>query len=109
MVSAAAQEQPLGFEATVSGQTVTVVLSGDLDVGNEHALAGQLTKLAEQRPARLVFEMAQVGYIGCASARLITGTGRSLPDGTRPVIARPSPVVRRVLQLTGLDALCDLQ
>jgi anti-anti-sigma regulatory factor len=52
--------------------------------------------------------MAGVGFADCASVRLIVGTGRSLPEGSRPVISRPRPVVRRVLQVTGLDTLCDL-
>jgi anti-anti-sigma regulatory factor len=40
--------------------------------------------------------------------RLIVRTRQLLPDGGRPVISRPPPVVRRVLQITGLDTLCDL-
>ncbi len=103
-----AQEQPLGFATVVAGETVTVILSGDFDVGNERALARRLAQVLESAPGRLVFETAQVDYGSSASARLIVGTGRSLPTGSRPVISQPSPVVRRVLQLTGLDAFCDL-
>lgn len=105
---AGAQEQPLGFATAVAGETVTVILSGDLDVGNECALARRLAQVLEGAPSRLVFEMPQVDYVSSAAARLITVTGLSLPEGTRPVISQPSPVVRRVLQLTGLDAFCDL-
>ncbi len=61
-----------------------------------------------QQPRRLVVDMAEVGFADGASVRLIVATGRSLPGSSRPVIHRPPPVVRRVLQLTGLDTLCDL-
>jgi anti-anti-sigma factor len=71
-------------------------------------LARRLAETVERQPLRLVFDMAGVGFADCASVRLIVGTGRSLPDGNRPVISRPRPVVRRVLQVTGLDTLCDL-
>jgi anti-anti-sigma regulatory factor len=40
---------------------------------------------------------------------MIVATGRSLPAGRRPVIRRPSPAVRRILELTGLDAQCEIE
>ena len=101
-------EQPLGFEATGTGGTVTVVLRGDLDVGTEGSLGQHLARITQNEPGRLIFDMAQVGFVDCASARLIVGTDRSLPEGVRPVIRGPRPVVRRLLQITGLDARCDL-
>ena len=52
--------------------------------------------------------MAEVSFADSAAVRLIVRTGQLLPDGGRPVISRPPPVVRRVLQITGLDTLCDL-
>jgi len=103
-----AREQPLEFKATEAGGTVTVVLGGDLDAGNERALRRRLARIMQRRPRRLVFEMARVGYIDCACARAIVETERSLPAGTRPGIRHPQPVVLRLLRLTGLDARCDL-
>ncbi len=100
--------RPVCFAATPCGGTVIVRLSGDLDIVNRCWLARRLAETVEQQPLRLVFDMAEVGFADCASVRIIVGTGRSLPDGGRPVISRPRPVVRRVLQVTGLDTLCDL-
>ena len=53
--------------------------------------------------------MAAVGYIDCASARLIAGTSRWLPLGVKPVIISPSPLARRVLQVSGIGALCEFE
>ena len=89
--------------------TVTIVLAGDLDLVTSSPLRQRLTQALGDRPQRLVFDMAQVGFIDCAAARLIVSTGRSLPAGRRPVIQRPSPAVRRVLKLTGLDAHCEME
>jgi anti-anti-sigma factor len=98
----------LGFTVTNDRGAITVVLGGDLDIGNRHWLAQHLAQAMGQRPRRLVVDMAEVGFADCASMRLIVHTGQSLPDGSRPVICRPRPVVRRVLHVTGLDTLCDL-
>jgi anti-anti-sigma factor len=101
--------EPPGFTVTITGETVTVVLSGEFDVTSEGFLTSGLARVRRARPGRLVFEAAQVTYIDCASARLIAGTGDWLPAGVKPVIASPAPVVRRVLQASGLDARCELE
>jgi anti-anti-sigma factor len=107
-VCAAPSAQPV-FEAVVTGETVTVLLRGELDVTSERLLYGRLSRIREMMPRRLVFEMAQVTYLDCASARLIAGTGDWLPAGVKPVVSRPSPIVRRVLQASGIGALCELR
>jgi anti-anti-sigma factor len=93
--------------AHISPGTATVVISGELDVVTASLLGEHLAPLLDNKPRRLVFDLDQVGFIDCAAARLIVGTGRYLPAGRRPVIQRPSPAVRRVLRLTGLDAHCE--
>ena len=94
---------------TVTGETMTVVLQGEFDVTSEGALSAALERIHQRGPSRLIFEMAAVGYLDCASARLIAGTSRWLPAGVKPVISRPSPIVRRVLHASGLVALCELE
>jgi anti-anti-sigma factor len=70
-------------------------------------LSGYLARIRATRPRRLVFETAQVTFMDAASARLIAGTGRWLPAGVKPVISHPSPIVRRVLHVSGMGALCE--
>jgi anti-sigma B factor antagonist len=89
--------------------TVTVALSGELDLVTSSFLGQHLARLLGKRPQRLVFDMAQIDFIDCATARLIVTTGRSLPGGQRPVIRSPSAAVRRILKLTGLDAHCEVE
>lgn len=98
---------PMVIEAAVSAGTVTIVISGELDAATTPLLARRLAQILADGPQRLVFDMAGVGFIDCAAARLIVGTGRCLPTGRRPVIRRPSPAVRRMLELTGLAARCE--
>jgi anti-anti-sigma factor len=98
-----------GFEtrSDVAG-TIVVVLSGDLDIVSRSWLTRHLAETMKQQPRRLVVEMAEVGFADNAALRLIVRAGQLLPDGGRPVIRNPRSVVRRVLQITGLDTHCDL-
>jgi anti-anti-sigma factor len=88
--------------------TATLVISGELDVTTAPLLSRQLAQILEGRPQRLVFDMSGVDFIDCAAARLIASTGRFLPEGRRPVIRSPNPVVRRLLELTGFAAQCEI-
>jgi anti-anti-sigma factor len=94
---------------TVDAETVTVTLSGEFDATSEGFLADCLALVYRERPRRLIFETAEVTYLDCASARLIVGTHRWLPHGVRPVIVRPVPIVRRLLQVSGLSERCELE
>ena len=107
-VCAESSPWPPAFEAVVTGETVTVVLRGDFDVTSSGFLHARLERIRELRPVRLVFEMAQVSYLDCASARLIADTSDWLPAHVKPVVSRPSPIVRRVLEASGVGARCEL-
>jgi anti-anti-sigma factor len=101
--------RPPDFEETVTSGTVIVVLRGEFDVTSEDLLSARLERIRQGRPRRLVFVTTQVAYLDCASARLIAGTGRWLPAGVKPVISSPSPLVSRVLQLSGIAEACDFE
>ena len=93
----------------MTGATITVVLRGEFDLTSAEFLSGRLERIRAARPRRLIFETAQVTFMDCASARLIVSVGQWLPSGVKPVISSPSPVVRRVLQLSGIEGLCELR
>jgi len=89
--------------------TTTIAVSGELDLATMPFLAAQLALAEWDRPRRLVFDLSGTHFVDCGSARLITAARRCLPDGGRPVIRRPRPGVRRVFELTGLDAHCEIE
>ena len=98
----------LSVRPELAAGTATVVISGELDLLAAPSLAAHLEQILSGRPQRLVLDLARVTFIDCAAARVIAGTEGSLPRGQRPVIRRPSPLVRRVFELTGLDGQCEL-
>ena len=97
------REMPdLAIEVTASAGMATVVIRGELDPVTMPLLARRLAQVLADGPQRLALDLAGVTFIDCASARLIAGAGRHLPADARPAIHFASPVVRRVLTLTGL-------
>jgi anti-anti-sigma factor len=99
----------VAIEVDVGPGTTTVFISGELDLVTMPFVSEHLTLILKTKPERLVLDLTRTDFLDCGSARMIVATGRSLPAGRRPVIRRPSPAVRRILELTGLDAYCEIE
>ena len=97
------------IEVDARAGTTTVVIKGELDLVTMPYLAEQLALVSRDDPGRLVFDLAGTSFMDCGSARLIAAAGPRLAGGQRPVIRRPGPIVRRILELTGLDAHCEIE
>jgi anti-anti-sigma factor len=108
---AAGRRQPgqLSVTTSISAGIATIVLTGELDLAITPALSGHLARVLDKEPRQLIFDMAGVGFLDCAAARLIVSTGGFLPDGQQPVIRCPSYAARRILSLTGLDNYCKIE
>ena len=107
--SGPAQESRVTIEVETRPGTTTIVIKGELDLVTMPFLAARLALAARDRPGRLVFDLGGTQFMDCGSARLIADAGARLPGGGRPVIRRPRPGVRRILELTGLDAHCEIE
>lgn len=94
---------PPAVSVSFSDGTATLVLHGELDLLTAAALSEKLTQALDKGPERLVFDLADVPFIDCASARIIGLAGQALPGGCRPVLRSPGPGIRRLLELIGLD------
>ena len=89
--------------------TVTVTIRGELDLATAPALSACLAQALERQPRLIVFDLAGVGFMDCASAHLIIGAARALPGRPPAVLRHPVFAVRRVLSVTGLDARCIIE
>jgi anti-sigma B factor antagonist len=94
-------------QQTMLDGTATLVLAGELDLNSVPALAGDLDRVLARRPRRLVLDLTRVTFVDVAAARLLAGATRSQPAAGPPVLRCPVPEARRILALTGLDALCE--
>jgi anti-anti-sigma factor len=99
--------RPLSVRPQLDGETATVFIAGDLDLTTTPVLARHLDQVLAHRPRRLVLDLTQVTFVDVAAARLLTGATRPLPAAGPPVLRRAGPEARRILALTGLDALCE--
>jgi anti-sigma B factor antagonist len=99
----------LAIEVDVGQEATTVFITGELDLVTMPFLAGQLALAVRGTPERLVLDLAGTAFMDCGSARVIAAAARSRPAGRRLVIRSPGPGVRRILELTGVDADCEIE
>ena len=97
------------IEVKVSQDTTTVVITGELDLTTRSVLTERLSPILHTSPRRLILDMAGTGFMDCGSARLIASAARFLPEDSRLIIRRPGRAVRRVLELTRLDADLEIE
>jgi anti-anti-sigma factor len=95
---------PEHLQVRRSGDTVTVSLSGDLDMPATFRLEPYLERVT-QHPgvAALELELSDVEFIDSAGLGLLLATHERLgAAGISFWLADPSPAVRRMLDLTGV-------
>ena len=97
------------IEVDVRQDTAVLTVTGDLDLITRPLLAERLSAVLGASPRRLVLDLAGAGFMDCGSARMVAGAGRFLPAGGQLIIRHPRPVVRRVLELTGCGAGCQIE
>lgn len=103
----ALRDSPFEARPGVAGDgSVTLALSGELDLSIAAALGDQLDGIRAGRPRQVIFDMSRVSYADLGTLRaLVTGQGGG-PDALRPVLCHPPPVVVRLLAVSGLAEHC---
>ena len=88
-----------------AGGVVVVALSGDYDLSRTATLHTQLLDVLRSRPTGIVIDLSEVTFCDLACLRTMANLGRrSTAVGTWMRMAGPSPIVRRLLEITGLCA-----
>ncbi|MEV4557922.1 STAS domain-containing protein [Kitasatospora sp. NPDC049285] len=96
----------LRIESRRAGQNTVCVLVGDAHMGNERQVRDALRAVLDGRPAVLAVDLAAVRLFtsSCLNA-LLSARLTARAAGTRLVLAAPSSGARRVLEITGADAV----
>jgi anti-sigma B factor antagonist len=86
-----------------------VVLSGEADATTASLLREMLTTLLETGARQVTVDASGLSFLDSASPRVLVLAARALQGrhGTL-VLARPQPLVARVLEITGADKLIDV-
>ena len=101
-----ADEPPFVITAGFGDGVTQVAVTGALDIATVQALDEMLSVVLDRQPGRLVIDLSGVPYLGCAAARVIGEAAQAL-QGHQLLIWEPAPIVRRLLQLTGLATLIE--
>ena len=82
--------------------TAVLSIAGELDLATEVAVGAALDAVLAQQPVRVVFDLARIEFIDSCRLLLVVATAA----GAAAVEVRnPSCVVRRVIELAGLDSM----
>jgi anti-anti-sigma factor len=86
----------------------TVLLAGDLDLGTGGQFADQLTSIEQERPATIVIDLRDTGFIDSVGlAQLIGATRRARAEHRRVVLLIGSTAIDRLLALSGANQILE--
>jgi anti-anti-sigma factor len=85
---------------------LVVALSGELDSSNVASLEEALASVTAEPCPRLVFELDGLRFMDSAGIAVLVGAARKADDVQ---LRHPSPVVRRVIEITGLSDLLGME
>ena len=92
-----------------STEPAVVVLAGELDLADAPAVTAQLLSAADQS-GRVSVDLAGVTFIDSTAIGALVGVQRTLRErGGSLVLRRPSRAVARLLELTALDRLFEIE
>jgi anti-sigma B factor antagonist len=79
-------------------------VSGEVDLFTAPLLRDHLVRLVDERRGGIVVVLAEVQYMDMAGIRALEhGLRRAQERGSRLVLASPSPIVRRVFEIVGMQ------
>jgi anti-sigma B factor antagonist len=95
------------FSAVIHGAgsgTPVVAIRGEIDM----VTAPELFDRLEYGPRTLTLDMTDVSFMGAAGVSAIVYARRAVPESCQLVILHPQRLIRKVLEITGLDRFCTI-
>ena len=88
------------------GKQVRVELGGEVDLSVRNALGETLAQVTALHPTDITVDLAAVSYLASEGLAFLVGLN-NLVQGTghRVTLQQPSPIVARVLHITGFDSV----
>lgn len=95
-------------EMTVSGQTLTAHLSGDLDHHTASAMRAEIDHAVRNAPIELlILDFSAVTFMDSSGIGLVMGRYKLISElGGECRIADPPAYIAKVMRLSGVDRLC---
>jgi anti-sigma B factor antagonist len=86
-----------------NGDTVVVMLAGELDLYNAHEVRETLLAECEREPNRLVVDLSRVAFIDSTALGVLIEARAKLANRRAFLLAAPAVETRRALEISGLD------
>ncbi|MGW4895689.1 STAS domain-containing protein [Kitasatospora sp. NPDC004240] len=96
----------LRITTVATGSAIICRLEGEIDLDQRPKLENALVQAVNGRPARLLVDLAGVGFCDSAglNALLVTRADAETA-GIRLILTAPPPQIRRLLEITGTNEL----
>jgi anti-sigma B factor antagonist len=98
----ALREHPVKEVAREGGATI-VRLAGELDLYNAHVVRDALLEAADERPERIVVDLADVTFLDSTALGVLIEARTKLSNRRGFMLAAPAIEPRRALEVSGLD------
>jgi anti-sigma B factor antagonist len=85
--------------------TQIVTLRGELDSSNAISLEAAVASIAAEHPQQLIFDLAGLSFMDSAGIAILINTSTK----TSVSLRNPSPIIRRVLEATGLADVLPIE
>jgi anti-sigma B factor antagonist len=99
------------FQTNVSslGTETVVALCGELDVASSQGFTEELIGLIDGGTTELVIDLTQLAFIDSTGLSAILQANRKLDGKGQLVLREPTPLVRQVLEVTGLTGALRIE
>lgn len=87
------------------GGTPVVSLAGELDLTNIEQVRSSIGALLTAGTERLVVELSELDFMDSSGLALLAALARKVPQTE---LRNPSPIVRRLIDLSGLTAILNV-
>ncbi|MCB9454986.1 MAG: STAS domain-containing protein [Anaerolineaceae bacterium] len=95
----------LDINVSIEQQITLVEVSGRIDSMNAHQLGESLSGEIDNGHIHLVLDLSKVDYMSSAGLREIVSALKKVQGQGDVRLAQPSPRVREVLEMAGLDSI----
>jgi anti-sigma B factor antagonist len=86
--------------------TQVVILSGELDSSNAASLQERVASIPPQPTRRLIFDLTDLRFMDSAGIAVLIGAATIASSVS---LRNPSPIIRRVLEATGLSSMFPIE
>jgi anti-sigma B factor antagonist len=86
--------------------TRLVTVSGELDISNAASLEATVASITAESPERLIFDLSGLRFMDSAGIAVLIGAAAKV---NVVQLRDPSPIVRRVVQMTGLSSVLHIE